>query len=72
MYLDTFYRIHLEWIEQAGLSERAKVIELDVFSASLWPATVVTMFFGDRDAAKLERKLRRLSPGTRMFLTLHQ
>jgi protein-L-isoaspartate O-methyltransferase len=55
-------------IRQSGYSNRAKVIEGDMFKASIWPATVVMLFFGKTALAALKPKLQKeLRPKTRII-----
>jgi predicted RNA methylase len=51
---------------QAGLADRATFIEGDLFKVDFSAATVVTLALSADINAKLESKLRRLRPGTRI------
>ena len=51
---------------QAGLTERASFVEGDLFEANVSVATVVTLALSAEVNARLEAKLRKLRPGTRI------
>ena len=52
--------------EEGEVANRARFVEGDLFAADLSDATVVTMFLSPAVNARLESKLRRLRPGTRV------
>ncbi len=52
--------------QQGGAGERASFIEGDVFTADISEATVVMLYLSADVNARLETKLRRLRPGTRI------
>jgi len=52
--------------EEGEVANRARFVEGDLFTADLSDATVVTMFLSPAVNARLESKLRRLRPGTRV------
>ena len=52
--------------EQAGVGERATFIEGDLFKIDFSAATVVTLALSPDMNARLESKLRKLRPGTRI------
>jgi hypothetical protein len=53
-------------IEKAGVTDKAKIIQGDLFEADLTQATVITMFLLPEINLKLRPKILELKPGTRI------
>ena len=55
------------WAERAGLTERVRFVQQDIFDADLRPATVVTLYLTRELNLRLRSKLMvELRPGTRI------
>ena len=52
--------------EEGEVADRARFVEDDLFTADISAATVVTLFLSPAVNARLEARLRRLRPGTRI------
>ena len=53
--------------EVAGVTDRVRIVEQDIFATDLVPATVVTLYLSESVNARLKpRLLRELRPGTRV------
>lgn len=50
----------------AGVSDRVRFLQADLFEADLSPATVIAMYLLPGMNARLQPKLRALAPGTRI------
>lgn len=58
-------------VREAGLVGRVTIEEKDLFTADLAPATVVTLYLGERNNAKLLPQLAKLKPGARIVSHAH-
>jgi hypothetical protein len=52
--------------QQGDVGDKVRFVEGDLFTADLTDATVVTLSLSQSVNARLEEKLRRLRPGTRV------
>jgi hypothetical protein len=59
-------------VKQAKLDELVTVEEKDLFTVDLSSATVITLYLGASNNAKLLPQLRRLKPGTRIVSHAHR
>ncbi len=58
-------------LKEAGLDSLVSFVEKDLFTADLSSATVVTLYLGESNNAKLLPKLRDLKPGVRIISHNH-
>lgn len=59
-------RLSSENAKKAGVADRAKFVEQDLFTTDLAPASVITMYLLPDVNLKLRPKLLKLKPGTRI------
>ena len=60
------YQVAVENARKAGVADRARFIEGDMFEADISKATVLALFLLPDNLQKLKPKFERLKPGTRI------
>jgi SAM-dependent methyltransferase len=61
-----------KYAAEAGVAERAKFVQGDMFEADISQATVLALFLLPDNLAKLKPKFERLRPGTRIVTNGYQ
>jgi hypothetical protein len=59
-------KLSLQSAKEAGVADRAKFVEGDMFAADISRATVLALFLLPDNLTKLDAKFRKLNPGTRI------
>ncbi len=65
-YDRTLYEVALKNAREAGVAERARFVEGDMFEADVSAATVLALFLLPDNLQKLKPKFERMKPGTRI------
>jgi len=65
-YDRTLYEVALKNAREAGVAERARFVEGDMFEADISAATVLALFLLPDNLQKLKPKFERMKPGTRI------
>ena len=65
-YDRTLYEVALKNAREAGVAERARFVEGDMFEADISAATVLALFLLPDNLQKLRPKFERMKPGTRI------